>query len=478
MKCKCHIASRKVYKWKARLNVHGGKQEYGINYWETYSPVVHWFSIRLVLILSILNGWSTCQIDFVMAYPQAPIKCDMYMDIPKGFEFQGDHRSHVLCLKKNLYGQKQAGQVWNEYLKKGLLKCGFKQSSVDESVFYKGKIIFLLYVDDGIFATPTDNDIDGVIKQLQELGYDIEVLGTLSEYLGVQVHHLEDGRLHLSQPHLIQQIIDDIGFNACTRPKSTPVLIHRILHQDPDGEAHDDSTWHYRSVIGKLNFLEKSTRPDIAYAVHQCARFLENPKVSHAQAVKILIRYLMGTKDKGIILNPRDHSFDCWADADFSGNWHHDTAQVDPSTAKSRSGYLVTYAGCPILWASKLQTEIALSTTKAEYITLSQSLREVIPLIHLMSEIKQQGMNIYSKEPKVFCKAFEDNSGALEIAKLPKMRPQTKHMNVKYHHFREHVCSGVIKLFAVGTEDQIADALTKPLPMETFLKHRLSIMGW
>ena len=154
MKRKCHIDTRKVYKWKARLNVHGGKQEYGVNYWETYSPVVNWSSIHLFLILAIINKWATRQIDFVQAFPQAPIQCDMYMEIPMGFEVDGDRKQHVLRLKQNLYGQKQAGQVWNEYLKEGLQCIGFTPSKVDECIFYKGTTIFLVYVDDCIIIDP------------------------------------------------------------------------------------------------------------------------------------------------------------------------------------------------------------------------------------------------------------------------------------------------------------------------------------
>ena len=137
--------------------------------------------------------------------------------------------------------------------------------------------------------------------------------------------------------------------------------LNRDLHRRPF-----DEEWYYRSVIGKLNFVEKSTRPEIAYAVHQCARFSSDPKESHANAIKRIVKYLVGTQDRGIILNPRDHSFDCWVDADFVGNWDRVNADVDPSTAKSRTGFVITYAGCPITWASKLQTEIALSTTEAE----------------------------------------------------------------------------------------------------------------
>ena len=113
-----------------------------------------------------------------------------------------------------------------------------------------------------------------------------------------------------------------------------------------------------------------------------------------------------------------------YADADFSGNWFKSTAPDDASTAKSRSGFIVFYAGCLIIWKSVLQTQVALSTTDAEYISLSQSLRDVIPIINLVKEIQKKKISTISSVPSVYCKAFEDNSGALEIAKSPKMRPR------------------------------------------------------
>ena len=97
--------------------------------------------------------------------------------------------------------------------------------------------------------------------------------------------------------------------------------------------------FHYRSVIGKLNFLEKSTCPDLAYSVNQCACFSSNPKQSHVEAVKKIGRYLVSTRDKGIFMRPQvDHSFDCWVDANFAGDWNQPTTLSDPMTAKSRSG--------------------------------------------------------------------------------------------------------------------------------------------
>jgi hypothetical protein len=117
------------------------------------------------------------------------------------------------------------------------------------------------------------------------------------------------------------------------------------------------------------------------------------------------------------------------------GLWNHNTAETDPSTARSRTGYVIRFCGCPIVWASKLQTEFCLSSTESEYVSLSTALREVLPLIAILEEMKANGIISKSYIPKVFCKLFEDNSGALEMARTPKMRPRTKHINVQFHHF-------------------------------------------
>jgi hypothetical protein len=133
---------------------------------------------------------------------------------------------------------------------------------------------------------------------------------------------------------------------------------------------------------------------------------------------------------------------------------------------------------CPIIWASGLHTEIAMSSTESEYISLSQSLQEVLPMMKLVKELARAGFKLGTKTPQVHCKAFEDNSGALEMARTPKMRPSTKHLNIKYHHFREAVEDGLVSIHSIGTKDQLADIFTKPLPTQTFCELRKRIMGW
>ena len=150
----------------------------------------------------------------------------------------------------------------------------------------------------------------------------------------------------------------------------------------------------------------------------------------------------------------------------------------DIDTARSRTGYVISYGGCPVIWASRLQTEIALSTTEAEYIALSSALREVIPMIDLCQEAPKHGVPIPDHKPNVFCKVFEDNSGAYELATTPKLRPRTRHINVKYHHFRHYVQRKLISIYKVDTVDQRADFLTKQCSLELFRKFRKLVLGW
>ena len=140
-------------------------------------------------------------------------------------------------------------------------------------------------------------------------------------------------------------------------------------------------------------------------------------------------------------------------------------------TAKSQSGWIAFYAGCLVSWASKLQSQIALSTAKAEYIAMSQALRDVIPTMNLLQVMREQNFKVVCIKPYIYCKVFEDNAEALELARLPKLHPRTKHINVCYHHFCKHVGKGLIKIFPIDTKDQIADTLTKALAKNDFQCH-------
>ncbi len=191
----------------------------------------------------------------------------------------------------------------------------------------------------------------------------------------------------LTQPQLIESVLQDLNLHQeNVKGRTTPALKTALIHRDAKGTPFDDS-FHYRSVIGKLNYLEKSTQPEIACAVHQCARYCNDPKQSHAEALKCIGIYLAHTKEHGIRINPKGNVFECYVDASHAGDWKKTAAVDDPDTARSRTGYGITYAGSPLVWASKLQTEIVLSSTEAEYIILSTAVREVIPLLELAKEV-------------------------------------------------------------------------------------------
>jgi hypothetical protein len=150
----------------------------------------------------------------------------------------------------------------------------------------------------------------------------------------------------------------------------------------------------------------------------------------------------------------------------------------DPSTDKSRTGYVIDFAECPLVWASRVQTEIALSLTEAEYIALSTASRGTLPLLSLAKEAGKHKIISKVETPVIRCKIFEDNQGAVEMTNAPKMRPRTKHLNIKYHFFRQYVQRGILQVEHINGEDQSADIFTKPLDYAAFIRHRQSIMGW
>jgi len=154
----------------------------------------------------------------------------------------------------------------------------------------------------------------------------------------------------------------------------------------------------------------------------------------------------------------------CW----FLGNQSKAFSNIDPSTFKSRSGWVIFYAGCPIIRASKLQSQTALSTTKAKYI--ANSMTFLWRHSHCGSHPGYEGSQYprHCSKSYVYCKVFEENLDALKLARLPKLCSRTKHTNVLcYHHFCKHMQKGLIKIFPGGTTNQITDVLTKALAQMT-----------
>ena len=225
---------------------------------------------------------------------------------------------------------------------------------------------------------------------------------------------------------LTKRIIEALGLNLKYSIAVAVPAEKAALGKDVDGQPASRHV-NYASVIVMLLYLGHG-RPDIAFAMHQCARYTFAPKQSHEDTLKRIGRYLKGTLDKGLILTPsHDLKIDCYPDADFAGLWNRDSRN-DPHSVQSRTGYVICLSVCPVLWISKLQTEISLSTMEAEYVALSASCRDLFPLIDISKEICSALLVTPPESAQMHIKIHEDNLGTVILAKLKLgwMTPRSK----------------------------------------------------
>ena len=469
----------RVRKLKARFCVRGDQQIEGVDFFESFAPVVQWSTVRLILILVLKFGLETRQVDFNNAFAQADCKEEVYVECPKGFE-SSEGNDVVMKLNKSLYGLRQAPKTFYDHMVAGLVAQGFRVSKHDPCLYIHPDMLAISWVDDVVFVSRDGKKIEAMIQRLKDAGYDLDTEGEISAFLGIQIDKLDES-FSLTQTGLIGKIIKFTHLEDCNLDR-TPAST-TALGSDVQGEPWVDGKedFEYAAAVGMLLYLANNTRPDIAFAVHQCARFTHSPRQSHAKAVKRIVRYLQGTKDKGLIFTPTDELVvDCYVDADFAGLWKSEDDQ-DPVCVKSRTGYVLEFAGCPLTWTSKLQTEIALSTMESEYIALSQAMRELIPTRRIVDEVTSCFSLGGTEGParcRTFSKVYEDNSAALLMANVPRITLRNRHFAVKYHFFREHIRLGEIEMVKVESENQKADCLTKGLVAEIFVKVRKLLLGW
>ena len=153
-------------------------------------PVVTWQTVSLFLILSLLLRWQSHQLDFVMAYPQAPEEMPLYMRLPQGYQHRGmTRKTHALKLIRNVYGQKQAGRDWNKFMDKGMKDIGFMPSKFDPCLYYRGSVLFLVYIDDCIVFGPNNQAIDQVVTDLRSCPqqFTVDDQGDVGDFLGIQI---------------------------------------------------------------------------------------------------------------------------------------------------------------------------------------------------------------------------------------------------------------------------------------------------
>ena len=231
---------------------------------------------------------------------------------------------------------------------------------------------------------------------------------------------------------------------ACNR-SPTPAAPNQPLGKDPDGEPMSEA-WSYPSIIGMLLYLSTNTRPDIAYAVSQVARFTHDPKQSHATAVKRIVRYLAGSKDKGTIMRPDGTlTLNSMSDADFAGLYKVDPME-DVSSAKSRMGYIISVGGCPLVWKSQLISSVCLATAEAEYYSLSHCLRVLLPIRRVMEELAENLKVPLEVKSTMTSTAFKDNTAALTLARDHRLTARTRYYHTQAHHFWQFVDDGTLKV--------------------------------
>ena len=464
-----------IHKLKARFVVRGDLQVLHESE-STYSPVVDWSTVRLLFILTVAQQLRSTTIDFNAAFVQSDLPEPIYLELPPGYGVPGEDRVYKVI--KSLYGDIRAAKLWYKHLSSALVsKMGFTKSTIDSCLYFRDNLVFVFYVDDGIIVSVNETQTGDFIAELRACRFDLGVEDDYAGYLGVDIIVQPDGSLLLCQTGLVERILVDFGLTDSTSIKVTPVS--EILGPFKSSAPFQDS-FNYRSVVGKIMYLSSNTRCEITVANHQCARFSHDPRTPHGVALKRIGRYLLGSRDKGMIVRPtKDLTLDCYADADYAGLFSTSDPD-DPKSVKSRSGFVITLGKIPVSWGSGLQSETALSTMEAEYISLSKALRVLLPLRIVLDEVST---SLHLKhDPHSFIKStiYEDNQACLLLATSdpPKMTPRSKSIAVKYHWFREHLEPGVIDIQPIASAEQLADIFTKPLAPAPFLHLRKQLLGW
>lgn len=449
-----------VSRYKARLVARGFRQRPGIDFTDTFAPVIRYESIRTILSIAAKNDWDIVQLDVETAFLNGELFEEIYMKQPEGVD---DGSGRVLRLKKGLYGLKQAPLAWNNKLKAVLLQMGLQQSKQDSCVFYgneEGKAVIVgVYVDDMIICSQSKSKINSLISGLQA-AFEVTTC-KLEKFVGLEVQRFrERNMIFVSCESYINQMLDKYGMSDC-RPVVSPGDYNTKLSASPpasEAERAQMKAVPYKEAVGSLLYAAVTCRPDISFAVSKVAQFSQDPSLADWAAVKRIFRFLQGTKDHGLVLGTKDEPLVAYCDADYAG---------DSDSARSTSGSIITLFGGPVIWSSRQQKCVTLSTTEAEYLSIGDSVKDLLWLRGLLSEIgfQQEGPTT----------VFNDNQSAIKLVKNPEFHQRTKHIKVKYHFIRENEVQKEVKVKYLETGKQPADMLTKNLTQEKLSKCKQAV---
>ena len=422
-----------ISKFKARVVAKGYDQEEGVDYMATFSPVLMYKSKRLVISLSVLCHAHIRQYDVKTAFLNATVKETIYVKVPEGMN-AGPNQ--VLRLNKALYGIKQAPREWHIEIDTFIKSLGYQSCIKDTCLYYKQSrtrqvIIIGIFVDD-ILSMFNDNDKNEWYLDEQKLKakYDISDLGDLHHILGMRVTKQSNGDILVDQQTYLRDKLQQFGMDQ-SRDIATPEEITK----KPIGETQQldiQGVKTYQAMVGSLIYASYSTRPDITHATNMVARHMKSPTTQDMVKAKRLFRYLQGTQTLGLLYKaPSQHQggeliITGYCDADWAG---------DTEDRKSTTGYCTFINNNLIDWQCKKQTTVALSSTEAEYMAISEVTKEVMWLKAILTELKQKVMS-----PIII---YVDNQSAIKISENPTAHHRTKHIDIRHHFIRNAINDGI-----------------------------------
>jgi hypothetical protein len=441
-------------RYKARLVVKGFQQKEGVDYTDIFSPVVKLTTIRLVLGIVAAENLHLEQLDVKTAFLHGDLEEDIYMHQPQGFIVQG--KENLVCkLRKSLYGLKQAPRQWYKKFDSFMYSTGFTRCQADHCCYVKSfdnsYIILLLYVDDMLIAGSSIEEINNLKKQLSKQ-FAMKDLGPAKQILGMRItRDRANGTLKLSQTEYVKKILSRFSMDEA-KPVSTPLGSHFRLTKDQSPKTEQEQAYMskvpYASAIGSLMYAMVCTRPDIAHAVGVVSRYMSNPGKQHWEAVKWILRYLKGTLGTSLCFTGADMKLTGYVDSDLAG---------DVDTRKSTTGYVYTLGGTAVSWVSRLQKIVALSTTEAEYVAVTEAGKEMVWLQGFLEELGQ-------RQKKGIL--HSDSQSAIFLAKNPAFHSRTKHIQLRYHFIRSLLDGGQLTLEKILGAKNPADMLTKGVTIE------------
>ena len=441
-------------KYKARLVAKGFLQIEGIDYTDTFAPGTQLTSFRIMLILAANYNLKITHLDVKTAFLNSDLKETIYVRLPEGA--QSPDGQSVARLHKSIYGLKQAGHDWYQCSEKFILEHDkrTKRSLAEPCLYFlftkELQVFILVHVDDYIIASSSELWTSRFTTAFNNQ-YGVNVLGTLSHFMQMSVTYGENEN-YLSQQRAIEELQKTYALENIKNNTTTPMLTELNLDKLDDC----DTTFPYRSLLGSLLWIARCTRPDIYFAVTYLSQFNNCYGQVHFAAAKRVLKYLISTKTKKLVLPKIKHkqlNVTVFSDSDWAG---------DRLDRKSVTGTAVLLNGAPVSWMSKKQSVVATSSTEAEYIAASESLKEMLYTYNLLKEFTTVECPIY---------LHIDNTGAICISEKNINNQRTKHIDVRYHHIRDWVQSKVVKIEKVKTLDNTADIFTKSLPTQLHHHH-------